>query len=957
VIGLVVTQQALFYGVVFGLIYAVFAAGFVLVYRSTGILNFAQGEIGAFGVALFALFHVQYGVPYWLAFVLAIVATALIGMVIELTVVRRLFNSPRLVLLIATVGIGQLLLFLRLTLPDIERGGQFPLPFTGQWHPTGGVSVLPRELLVLIVAPAVIVALGLFMTRTNFGLAVRASSSNADTARVYGISVKRTSTIVWTIAAAFAAITGILVAPLLGVTPGNVVAAGAAAIAPALLLRALVVALIARMQSLPMTIVGGIAVGVFERIVLENVDSRDQSIVDLYLFVAALVLVLVVIRNRRDETGWTLSAQVKPIPERLRGLWYVRNLPVIGFVVLFGFFAILPVFLEQRSQEFLWTEIVLYALVALSITPLAGWAGQLSLGQFAFVGLGALTMVVVRAGLDIPIPFDLFDASVQLAWVPAVVVSTTLGVLAAIVIGVPALRARGLFLAVVTLAFAVMCSNWLFRQPVWTGSEFGSSTPPIAPPVLGSIDFSDRRSLYYLCLAVLVVATMVVARLRRTGVGRSMIAVRDNEEMAAASTVSPERVKVTSFAVSGGIAALAGCLLITLRQTVTATQAFTPEESLRVVATAVIGGLGSIAGPVVGALWVRGLPVLFGDTAQVRLFTSSIGLLILLMYFPGGLMQIAYSLRDAVLGWADRRLGPSEAVAPVAAIAKSVPTHGARHASLPPAPTPWLVVRDVTVHFGGNRAVDAVTLDVRGGELVGLIGTNGAGKSTLMNAIGGFVPARGVIEVLGHDVSDLPAHRRHRAGLGRGFQAARLYPALTVRETIMVALEAREHTWLVPSMTGLPPSPRAERRKRVEAAELIDFFGLTRYADEFVSNLSTGTRRIVELGTLLAVDARVLLLDEPTGGVAQREAEAFGPLIVRIQRELGAALLVIEHDMPLIMGISDRVYCLEAGGVIAEGRPEAVRDDPRVIASYLGTDERAIQRSGRRTGAPQRVGP
>jgi ABC-type branched-subunit amino acid transport system ATPase component len=162
---------------------------------------------------------------------------------------------------------------------------------------------------------------------------------------------------------------------------------------------------------------------------------------------------------------------------------------------------------------------------------------------------------------------------------------------------------------------------------------------------------------------------------------------------------------------------------------------------------------------------------------------------------------------------------------------------------------------------------------------------------------------------------------------------------------MMVALEARERSWLLPSMVAVPPSPGAERRKSKEAAEIIGFLGLDRYGDELVSNLSTGTRRIVELGTLLAVDARVLLLDEPTGGVAQREAEAFGPLIVRIQRELGAAMLVIEHDMPLIMAISDRVYCLEAGSVIAEGTPAVIRHDPRVVASYLGTDERAIQRS------------
>jgi ABC-type branched-subunit amino acid transport system permease subunit/ABC-type branched-subunit amino acid transport system ATPase component len=947
VLGIEITQQAVFSGVVYGLVYAVFAAGFVLVYRSTGVLNFAQGEIGAFGVALFVLIHMQYGVPYWFAFLFAVIATAIIGMVIELVVVRRLFDSPRLVLLIATVGVAQLLLFARTLLPDIEteNTGQFPFPFTGQWHPSDSILVLPREILVLTIAPAVIIALGLFMTRSSFGLAVRASASNSDTARVYGISVRRTSTIVWTIAAAFAAVTGILVTPLLGLAPAAVLAAGEAAISTSLLLRALVVALIARMQSLPMTIVGGIAVGVFEQVVETNVDDRSQNVVDLYLFIAALILVMFVVRNRRDDAGWSLSAQPKPIPERLRTVWYVRHLPKIGFTLLFGFLLVLPLFLTQRSQEFLWTDIVIFSLVAMSIMPLAGWAGQLSLGQAAFVGLGALTMVVLRSGHDIPVPFDLWDMSFQMAWFPALLCSIGVGVAAALIIGIPALRVRGLFLAVITLAFAVMCSNWLFAQPVFTGSEFGTSTPRIDPPVIGSVDFSNRRSLYYLCLAVLIVTTLVVSRLRRTGIGRSMIAVRDNQDMAAASTVAPSRIKIMSFALSGGIAALAGTLLITAQETVTPTQAFTPEQSIRVVATAVIGGLGSIAGPVIGALYIRGMPVIFNDTAQVRLFTSSIGLLILLMYFPGGIMQIVYKVRDLILGWADRRLEERGVEAPVPAISKRVPKHVEREITIAES-VPWLAVHDVVVRFGGNQAVDHVSIDVHANELVGLIGTNGAGKSTLMNAIGGFVPARGRIEVLGHDVSHLPAYKRHRVGLGRGFQAARLYPALTVRETIMVALEARERSLMLPSMTALPPSPGRERRKREEAAEIVDFLGLGRYADELVSNLSTGTRRIVELGTLLAVDAKVLLLDEPTGGVAQREAEAFGPLIVRIQRELGAAMLVIEHDMPLIMGISDRVYCLEAGAVIAEGAPMEVRENPKVIASYLGTDERAIQRSG-----------
>ncbi len=401
-LGIEITQQALFSGVVYGLIYAVFAAGFVLVYRSTGVLNFAQGEIGAFGVALFALFHVQYGVPYWFAFVFAVVATAIIGMVIELIVVRRLFDSPRLVLLIATVGVAQLLLFLRISLPDIDAGGGVPVavhravaperldPRPAARDPRSDRSRRSSS------SPS-----ALFMTRTSFGLAVRASASNSDTARVYGISVQ--------------AHLDDRVDDRSRVRrrhghPGRTAARrrrratssrrARSRSAPSLLLRALVVALIARMQSLPMTIVGGIAVGVFERIVVEtNVDDRrsvDRRPLPVHRGARARAC-------SSSATAATTRAgrsrrRSKPIPERLRILWYVRHLPQIGFTLLFGFLRVLPLFLSQRSQEFLWTDIVIFALVAMSITPLAGWAGQLSLGQFAFVGLGALTMVVLRAG-------------------------------------------------------------------------------------------------------------------------------------------------------------------------------------------------------------------------------------------------------------------------------------------------------------------------------------------------------------------------------------------------------------------------------------------------------------------------------------------------------------------------------------------------------------------------------
>ncbi len=961
-LGITIGQQSLALGLVTGLTYAAFAAGFVLIYRSTGVLNFAHGEVGAFGVALFVLLLAGYGVNWWLSFVLALTACAAMGMAIELIVIRRLFSSPRLVVLIATIGVGQIVLFAKFRLPSVAAPGPISPPFKATWTPTDHIRLQAREIIVLVVIPVLIAVLAWFIARTRFGLAVRASASNADTARVYGTSPRRTSTIVWSISGAFAAATAIFLAPLQGI---NSAQAGTAAIAEPLLLRVLVVSLLARMRSLPGTLIGGIAVGVAEQLIRTNVDSTHRSVVDVYLFLAVLVVVLVVVRSAGEQESWSLAPRVRAVPSRLESVWWVRRLNAMGFVALFGFFALLGLTLSTSSSLFTWTSILLFAMVVLSMTVLTGWAGQLSLGQFAFVGLGGLTLLGLTQGNDIPVPFDLFDLSLDLPWGLAMIVSTAVGVVVAVVVGLPALRVRGLFLAVTTLAFAVASATWLFNQSFFTG---GTSYPrPADKPVLDLgpiyIDFgASRKNYYFLCLASLALVAAVVARLRRTGIGRSWIAVRDNEEMAAASTVSPTRMKLVAFGVAGGIAAFSGGLLVTLVPSLQPVSLFRAGESIVVVATAIIGGLGSVAGPILGALWVRGIPQTIPEELDdlVRLLTSSIGLLVLLMYFPGGLLQIVYSIRDKLLERADRKLAAREAAAgappPVDAAADAPEPEPVRRPPRPlvtpgPAPDaagagPALQTRGVSVRFGGNTAVDDVSVHVDHGELVGLIGTNGAGKSTLLNAISGFVPARGRILVLGDDVTSRRAPARHARGLGRGFQGARVYPGLTVRESLMVALEARSHSYLVPSMTALPPSPSQERAKRVEADEIIDYMGLKRYADHFVATLSTGTRRIVELSSLLAVNARVLLLDEPTGGVAQREAEAFGPLIKQLQAELDAAVIVIEHDMPLVMGISDRVYCLEAGAVIAEGSPEQVRSDPLVIASYLGTSDQAIGRSG-----------
>jgi len=922
-----VPPETVVIGALTGLAYAVLAAGLVLVFRATRVINFAYGEMGAFGAAILAKLVLDEGWNFFLAFALVAAIGGALGAVIELAIVRRLFDAPRLILLVATIGVSQVLFFAQAVLPGVDNQARFPSPL--DWTASiGDLLLLSEHFMVAAIVPPLIIALSLFLTRTRFGIAIRAAAENSDAARLAAISVKRVSTSVWVLSGVLATVTAVLVNPIRGVVVGSDFSA---ALGPGLLLRALAAALVGGMVSLPLALAGGVAVGVVEALLFVNVG--DPGAVDLVLFLAVLVLVFV----RRGqvwsgETGtWSLSPKVRPIPERLRQVWWVRRLPLLAGGGAFAVAALLPLAFDDSARLFLFTRVALFAVIALSLTVLTGWAGQLSLGQYAFVGVGSfITAAFEMRGM----PFGV-----------AVFYGTVAGVVAALAIGAPALSIRGLYLAVTTLAFAVAARSWIFTRDSFLGGE---TVANVDRGELAFLDFRDARTYYYLCLLVLLVAVLVVSRLRTSGVGRTLIAVRENEAAAASFAVSPAVAKLTAFAVAGGLAALAGGLLAGARVQFSAIH-FGPEESLRVVAMTIIGGLGSVAGSVLGAVYVLGLPALIEDSAEVRLLTSGVGLLILLLYFPGGLAQLLYKARDGLLVVAERRVAATAAEAPPGGPGRAS-TQVVRPDSTvvdPTAGTPALRTSEVTVRFGGRTALDSVSLTAMPGEVVGLIGSNGAGKSTLVNVVSGFVrPAGGRVDLLGDDITALPPHERARLGLGRVFQDARLFGDLSVREAIKVALERRERSELVPSMLALPPSRRAEGRKAAEADELVAFLGLGRYADAFISDLSTGTRRIAELACLVALQPSVILLDEPTAGVAQRETEAFGPLITRIRAELDATIVIIEHDIPLIMSVSDRVYCLAAGRIIAEGLPEEVRHDPSVVAAYLGTDERAIRRSG-----------
>lgn len=269
-------------------------------------------------------------------------------------------------------------------------------------------------------------------------------------------------------------------------------------------------------------------------------------------------------------------------------------------------------------------------------------------------------------------------------------------------------------------------------------------------------------------------------------------------------------------------------------------------------------------------------------------------------------------------------------------------------------------VVDISVSYGGVRAVDEVTFSVERGAIVGFIGPNGAGKTTVFDAICGFVSSEGGRVVIdGINMTELSPTQRARRGLGRSFQDARLFGSLTVAETLACAFERHTPRWRSDPISAMAwfPVRKLERHIHERVDEIIDLMGLTAFRDKFVNELSTGSRRVVDLACVMAHEPTVLLLDEPSSGMAQRETEAMGPLLLKVKEATGCTMLLIEHDMPLVTSVSDELIALETGRVIAQGPPHVVTNDPRVVEAYLGTDERVVARSGAINGTRKRKAP
>jgi len=908
-------------GLIVGMTYGVLAVGLVIVFRASKIINFAHGQIGAFGATVLGLAVTSWKVPYLVMLPLALGLSALLSALIEMGVVRRLRNAPKLMVMIATLGVSQVLLLLSAVVNGNAAAGSFfpqpPLPSFS----VGRLDITPAYFGMLFLTPLLVAGLAIFLRRSKFGLALRAAASNPDAARIDGISPNRMSMLAWVIAGLVSAFTAILVLPTKGFVTTEVLGYG-------LLLRALVAAVIARMESLPIALGAGVGVGVIEQVLLWNFPNSGA--VEIALF--AVILVVLLFQRRResrieDKGSWATVMPWQPLPASVKSTRTFRSAFGAGVAVLLLIACALPAVLSNKSS-FVCVTIMAYTLIGLSVGVVSGLSGQLTLGQFALAAVGAVASFVVSRDTGN------FFLSVAVAGLVTALVS--------VVIGLPALRIRGLLLAVVTLSFALASQSWLLPQH-WV---LGEGKDP-GQPIIGGWRLDTGRSYYYFALACLLVGWVIAANVRRTGLSRLMLAVRDNEDGARAFGVSATGTKLVAFAVAGFLAGMGGAVYGHSLSLISP-NAFPVGASVDVVAMAVVGGIGVLAGPLIGALYIVGVPN-FIPLDSAGLAATAVGWLVLVLAYPGGLAQALRPVRDRVVARLVTNIAPGEAVPQGPGFAKLVP----RQAS-PSVAEPLLEGDQLAKRFGGVTAVDGVDISVLPGEVLGLIGPNGAGKTTLFEILSGFTrPDSGSVAFAGTDVTKRSPEERARLGLVRSFQDAALFPTLTVQECVQLALEAWRPTALLPSVAGVT---RTERAKRHRAAEIVSLLGLADFRNNQIRELSTGTRRITELACILALEPTMLLLDEPAAGVAQRETEVLGSLLLRLRDELDVTLVVIEHDLPFLLGISDRVMAMEGGHVLAVGAPQEVRNNPRVVEAYLGGDLVSIERSGRPARSRSRDG-
>ncbi len=900
-------------GIFTGLTYGLLAAGLVLVYRSSRFINFAHGAIGVFGAAVCSLAVRDFEVPYWFAFMLGVAVSAGIGALTEVGVVKPLAGAPKVLPMVATLGLSSFLVFTALAInPNGLSGLNFPEPAGMPSATIGALRVTPAFAAQAILSPVLLVGLGVFLWRSRTGLAIRAAASNADAASTAGVPSRSMSVLAWAIAGGVAAFSVTLIIPTKGVvTPET--------LGPELLIRGLAAAAIARFTNYAVAVGVATAIGVVEQVFATNPEAR--GLIELVVLAAVIIALLTSSSGLRAPLeNWGQRSLPRTLPAAYRRIPLIRIITPVAALVTFIAALWVP-FVTNGSQALDATIVICLAIVGISVVIVTGLGGQLSLAQFAYAAVGAA--VSIRVSSDF-------------GFIAGIVAGAVLAALVSCALALPALRVRGLQLGVASLIFAVVTTSWLLDRSFL----LGGADPGVRPDVeIAGISTSTSRGYYWIALMALIVVMAFAGRLRSGPWGRVVVAVRDNEDAARALSVPARSIKLQTAAVGGLIAGVGGAIYGHSLSNIGPVN-FPVQSSIDAVTVAVIGGLGSILGPIIGAIYLIGIPAFFSPTAEASSALAG-AWLVLIVYQQGGVVAVIRSVMDRTYDAIARGRGLDPEIARTATApvtvhdpAPPVPAErGPGAAASAPSPGPMLEVAGITKRYGGVTAVSDVSFIVQPGETVGLIGPNGAGKTTLFEIVSGFVrPDQGTVALKGRDITSLSPEQRSGAGIARSFQAAALFPTLTLTESVMVAQERVRPSSLVESLGRRT----TERRRELNARRSIERFGLTRFADAMVSTLPTGTRRLAELVCAVELRPSVILLDEPSAGIAHTETHRLGETLVRIREEYDVTMVIIEHDLPLLGEVCDRMIAMNAGEKIVEGTPADVREHPEVIESYVG---------------------
>lgn len=907
-------------GIAGGSTYALLALGLVLVHSVSRVLNFAQGAFGTLAAFVAASIAMGHDLPWPVAVAAAVAVGAAVGAATAVVLLGR--DGGILPPLVGTVGILS-----AITLVEARwLGGtrEFPTPVSGAGVELAGVVITPTRMLVVAVAAGAGLALWLGLERTRLGLALRAGADNREGARIVGLDPRRLEVAAWTAAGALGALAGVLSGwTTQTITPGFLTG---------VLPQAFAAAMLGGMVSLPGAILGGLVVGVAEsltRLYWGGTPGSPELVV--FLVLAAVLLLRpqgLFTRARRGlafEGSESLVRLLPMVRDPRPGSALSRVVgpagPVVAVVAVVAIAGAV-----SGPDAFKLSALPVYALLALSLNFLAAATGQLSLGHAGLFGLGAFGAAVATTTWELP-PVLGFLAGPALAGV------------AAAALGAASLRVRGLYLAVLTLAFGVVLQAFVF--PTETFSQGGAGLT-LARPELGPFDLGDDGTFLAACGILLIAVWAVLRRLERVPLLRGMVAIRENQTAASARGIDATRLGVVGFAISGVLAGLAGSTYA-FRQGIVVASVFPVQLSLTLVIWVVLGGLGSRAGVAAVAAAFTLVDLYASGSNQIITLLAALAVVLLIGRQPLG------------AGGALRALIERRRLARPAGVAGG-PRRGAvaaqGEAPGPVAPAPLLVrmsdhevvrpvllgARDVTVRFGGNVAIDSLSLDVHPGEVVGILGPNGAGKTTTFNVLSGFItPSHGEVWFRGRPISELTPAERTRRGLGRSFQQGGLWPSETAHANLLMAQYGRAAGSAFGDAVGLAPDQlRRDRRRAAVADEVLEVLGLGDAARRPVGTLPYGHRKVLEIGCAVATRPVVLLLDEPAAGLHGAQSEWIAEAIAALRRELGITVVVIEHDVALVRSVSDRIYVLDFGSLLTAGRPDEVLARAEVIEAYLG---------------------